>query len=69
MLRVLFNLEIEASAMVSKAISFGRTAWRNNTNPRPIGGRPDEFNAGGLENGLDLQERPRSALGNAIHGL
>ena len=55
--------------MVSKAISFGRTAWRNNTNPRPIGGRPDEFNAGGLENGLDLQERPRSALGNAIHGL
>ena len=50
-------------------LSFGRSAWQNNTNPGTVSRGANEFNAGGFEEGLDLQKRPRSALGNAIYGL
>jgi hypothetical protein len=69
MILVLFNIKTEASVLVSNAISFGQLARQGNTNPWTVSRRPDEFNAGGFENDLDLQERPRSALGNAIYRL
>ena len=55
--------------MVSNAISFGRSARQDNTNPRPVGRRADEFDAGGFECGFDVEERRRATRGHTVNHL